>query len=195
MKFSRAFSAILIGAAMLPALDNFASAQDGWITLFDGKSLNGWDVQGNANWKLDDEGVQADDGSGFLVSKQPYKDFELKVEFLADESANSGVFIRCSDPAKIAPDACYEINIYDKRADPNGGNGAIVNTAKPSTFLKVGGKWSTYEITARGDRFSIVLNGTKTVDGAQDAKHAAGHIALQRAAGTVKFRKVQIRPL
>ena len=59
---------------------------------------------------------------------------------------------------------------------------------------KAGGKWNTYEITAQGPHFVVVLNGQKTVD-AQDSKHPSGAIALQYGQGVVKFRKVQIKPL
>jgi len=58
-----------------------------------------------------------------------------------------------------------------------------------------------FRITAKGDRFTVVLNGQKTADNAQDAKFASGPIALQYAPGAVKdkgvikFRKVEIKPL
>jgi hypothetical protein len=61
--------------------------------------------------------------------------------------------------------------------------------------LKAGGKWNTYEIVAKGPKMTVTLNGTKTVDGVEDTKFPAGPIALQFGVGTVKFRKVQIRPL
>jgi len=66
---------------------------------------------------------------------------------------------------------------------------------------------NVYEITAKGDTFTVTLNGLKTVDDAKDAKHANGRIALQHGLGlkddkgvandkgVVKFRKVEIRPL
>jgi len=50
-------------------------ADAGWITLFDGKSLDNWDTIGDANWTLVDGVVQADKGNGFLVSKSSYTDF------------------------------------------------------------------------------------------------------------------------
>ncbi len=59
---------------------------------------------------------------------------------------------------------------------------------------EAGGKWNTYEITAQGSRFVVVLSGQKTTD-AQDPEHASGNFALQYGAGVVKFRKVQIKPL
>jgi hypothetical protein len=60
---------------------------------------------------------------------------------------------------------------------------------------KAGGRWNTMVITARGDTFSVTLNGCKTVDAARDSAHREGPFALQRAAGTVRFRRVEIRPL
>jgi Domain of Unknown Function (DUF1080) len=59
---------------------------------------------------------------------------------------------------------------------------------------KAGGKWNTYEITAKGPHLIVVLNGTRTAE-AKDTKFASGPVALQYGAGVVKFRKVQIKPL
>jgi len=166
----------------------------GWITLFDGKNLDAFNPIGDANWKIVDGVVQADKGNGFLVSKQSYGDFQILAEFWVDDDANSGIFIRCSDPQKVTATNAYEVNIFDKRPDPTYGTGAIVNVAKVDPMPKAGGKWNTYEITAKGDQLVVTLNGTKTVD-VKDSQHARGPIALQYGAGVVKFRKVQVKPL
>ena len=130
--------------------------------------------------------VRAGKGAGYLVSKVAYADFQLKAEFWADEDTNSGIFIRCSDPEKIAAATCYEVNIFDKRPEPAYGTGAIVNVAKVEPMPKAAGKWNTYEITAQGPHLVVVLNGVKTVD-VQDSKHAKGVIAL--SAGRVQTRR------
>jgi hypothetical protein len=172
------------------------AGETGWTTLFDGSNLNKWEPIGNANWRLTEGGaVQADLGNGFLVSKEEFGDFEIKAEFWVDPTANSGVFIRATDPKQVTAKNAYEVNIYDTRPDPSYGTGAIVDVAKPTTFLKAGNQWNYYEIVAKGDTFTVTLNGVKTVDGAKDAQHAKGRIALQYAGGIVKFRKVEIRPL
>jgi len=165
-----------------------------WTTLFGGGGLDAFTPAGNANWKVVDGAVQADSGTGFLVTKQAYGDFEIKLEFWVDDAANSGVFIRCADPQKIGADSCYEVNIFDKRPDPAYRTGAIVDVAKPAAMINTGGKWNTYEIKAQGPRMIVTLNGVQTVD-VQDRKHARGPIGLQYGAGIVKFRNVQIRPL
>ena len=166
----------------------------GWTTLFDGSNLNQWNQLGNANWRIAEGAVQADKGSGFLVSKNNYTDFQVRAEFWTDADANSGIFLRCSDRNKITSTNAYEVNIFDKRPDPSYGTGAIVGVAKAGTVLKAAGKWNTYEITARGPEMIVVLNGVRTVE-VRDSKHASGPIALQYGAGVVKFRKVEIRPL
>lgn len=194
------FLLAFLAIALPPAAYGQNAGKDGWITLFDGKSLDNWNQIGNANWKIEDGAVVATKGNGFLVSKDAYGDFELRVEFWVNDAANSGVFIRAEDPHKVAGATAYEVNIYDERPDPTYGTGAIVNVAKVSPMPKAGGKWNTYEITAKGPHLTAVLNGVKTADGESD-KHKSGHIALQygttkvKDAGIVKFRKVEIKPL
>jgi Domain of Unknown Function (DUF1080) len=170
-------------------------ADAGWVTLFDGRNLDHWDRIGDANWRIVDGVVQADKGNGFLLSRNSYSDFQLRAEFWVDTAANSGIFIRCSDPKKVTAATSYEVNIFDTRPDPSYGTGAIVNLARVSPMPKAGGKWNVYQITAKGPKFTVTLNGQRTVDGAEDSKYAAGPIALQYAAGVVKFRKVQIKTL
>ena len=204
---------LLIGTAAFQ-FSNSASGQSdgGWVTLLDSNKMGDWSEVGKANWAMKDGALVADkltEGKdpAYLVSKTSYKDFQIKAEFWTDEEANSGVFIRCDQSAKIDAKICYEVNIYDKRPDPSYGTGAIVNVGKVDPMPKAAGKWNVYEITAKGSTFIVTLNGQKTVDGAQDAKFATGHIALQHGLGlkdangvendkgVVKFRKVEIKPL
>jgi len=194
----RAFAvvaAVVIALAALWQTNQAASQNTGWITLFDGQHLDHWNAIGDANWLLIDGEVQAFRGNGYLVSKTSYTDFEIKAEFWVDTKANSGIFIRCADPEKITATNCYEVNIFDERPDPSFGTGAIVNVAKVEPMPKAADKWNTYEIVAKGPKFTVTLNGQRTVDGAEDAKLPSGRVALQYGAGFVKFRLVQIRPL
>jgi hypothetical protein len=163
-----------------------------WTTLFDGSSLVGWTPVGDANWQLADGAVQADSGSGFLLTNATYDDFDLELEFWVTPDANSGVFVRCAKPQEIGAATCYEVNIFDQRPDPTYRTGAIVDVAAPSVMLDTGGRWNTYEISARGRQLIVTLNGQTTVD-TQDGKFAAGPIALQYGAGRVMFRNVRIR--
>src|SRR6185503_17724240 len=78
------------------------SGQSDFKTILDGTSLKGWDVVGNANWSVADGAVQASMGNGYLVSPMSYTDFEIEAEFWVTDDANSGIFIRCSDPKMIS---------------------------------------------------------------------------------------------
>ncbi len=193
-----ALLALVAGCSMMPGGDS------GWTTLIDGtpKSLDNWNRIGDANWRVEDGAVVADRGKGgYLVSKNSYKDFQIRAEFWADHTTNSGIFIRAQDPNKIGAVSAYEVNIYDQRPEPSYGTGAIVDVAKVAPMPKAGGKWNTYEITARGSRLTVVLNGQQTVN-VTDSKFAQGPFALQfgngakdAPGGVIKWRKVEIKPL
>jgi len=190
IRFPRIF--MLAGAGLaVPAV-----AQAEFASLFDGKSLAGWTTVGEAAWRVSDGAMWADLGpTSYVVSDASYGDFELRVEFWVSDDANSGVFIRCGSRTEITASTCYEVNIYDRRPDPTYATGAIVNVAAVSPMPKTGGQWNTMVITARGDALSVSVNGQATVDAVRDAAHREGPFAIQRGAGTVRFRKVEIRPL
>ena len=187
----------LVGVAALHA--GAASGDDGWITLLDSTNKGEWTEVGKANWEFKDGAMVADKLDGkdlsYLMTKNAYKDFQIRAEFWVDEEANSGVFIRCDRSDQINAKICYEVNIYDKRPDPSYGTGGIPNVAKVDPMPKAAGKWNVYEITAKGPHLTIVLNGQKTAE-VDDSTHVnAGPFALQYGSGVVKFRKVQIKPL
>ncbi len=193
----------LVVAATITACSSL-SGQTGWISLIDGnKGLENFDRLGDANWRAQGNAVVADQAKvgSFLVSKNSYRDFQIRAEFWAETTTNSGIFIRLSDPKNVTAANSYEVNIYDQRPDPLYGTGAIVDFAKVSPMPKAGGRWNTYLVTAKGGNILVELNGVQTVN-LQDSKFASGPIALQFAngpkdapGGAIKWRSVQIRPL
>lgn len=190
----------LAGCSQMP----FGDSDAGWTPLLDGASgLENWERAGDANWRAQDGAIVADGGKGgFLVSRSTYGDFQLRIEFWADPTANSGIYVRCSDRAKITDKSCYEANIFDQRPDQTYATGGIVHRGKVLSPQKAGGKWNVYEITARGAKMTVVLNGTKTSE-IDNVEFPSGPIALQygtlppnaRPGGAIKFRKVQIKRL
>ncbi len=170
-----------------------------WVTLIDGTTgLDNWIQVGDANWRAVDGAIQADrktdKANSFLVTKIPYTDFRIRAEFWASDDANSGIYMRCADIKNITDRTCYEANIFDQRPDPTYGTGSIVHLSPVSPMPKAGGKWNTYDVTVKGTRIVVTLNGVVTAD-ISDSKLTSGPVALQYAAGVVKFRKVQIAPL
>lgn len=191
-----------VAAALLAVLFIFAGcatrSNDGWITLLDGdKGMENFNAVGNSNWSAADGAIQADKrgkDTGFLVSKELYANFQLRVEFWSSPEANSGIFMRCANPKVITDKSCYEANIFDQRPDPSFGTGGIMHHAKVLTEVKAGNQWNTFDITANDSKITVMLNGVKTAE-LDHKQFAIGPIALQHGAGVIKFRKVQVKKL
>ena len=174
----------------------------GWTTLIDGdKGMENFQRVGDVNWRAEDGAIVGDKGKGgFLMSKASYGDFALRIEFWAAHNANSGIYMRCSDPKNLTDKSCYEANIFDQRPDQTYATGGIVHRGKVLQPVKAGGKWNTYEITAKGKKMTVMLNGTKTAE-IDNVEFPSGPIALQfgnqpkAPGGAIKFRKVQVKPL
>jgi hypothetical protein len=189
-------------AAVLFSVPQPAAAQtgDGWVQLFDGKTLGDWDNTGETNWRVEDGAIVADKrtskDTAHLVSKTKYKDFMVYVEFWSSDDANSGIFLRCQDPKTITDRNCYEANIFDQRKDPTYGTGGIVHFAEVAVnpMPKAGGKWNTYEITVKGRQVTLKLNGQQTAQ-LHNGLFEEGFLTLQHGSGVIKFRKVAIKPL
>jgi hypothetical protein len=201
----RTLASLLAGTAGLAALHRPALAQSApWVPLFNGRDFTNWDRIGTANWRVEDGALVADRGNGFLVSQRDYRDFRLRAEFFVDAHTNSGIYIRCTDAANVSTANAYEVNIWDERPVQRYGTGAIVDIAGVDPMPRAGGRWNTFEITAAGDAFTVVLNGQTTVDRVRHAQFANGRIALQHGngvpgpggavndTGVVRFRKVEI---
>jgi hypothetical protein len=193
----------VVGCSEMPSMPTWMPGS-GWTTLIDGdKGLDNFDQVGDANWRAENGAIVADKAktSGHLVTKKAYKDFQLRAEFWADHGTNSGIFIRIQDPKKIGANNAYEVNIYDQRPGPEYGTAGIVDFAKiPPHKYKAGGKWNTFEITAKGETITVLFNGEKTVD-LKNGKFAQGPFSLQFGnhgkvpGGPIRWRKVQVKEL
>src|SRR5574341_247114 len=205
MKRVLVFATALVLAACdsMPSMPSWMPGS-GWTTLIDGeKGMENFDRDGDANWRAEGGAIMADKGKGgFLVSKNSYKDFELRIEFWADHTTNSGIYMRCSVRNKLTDKLCHEANIFDQRPDQTYATGGIVHIGKVLQPVKAGGKWNVFEITARGPKLTVVLNGTKTAE-VDNAQFLEGPFALQfgtvppkgEPGGAIKFRKVQVKSL
>ena len=82
----------------------------------------------------------------------------------------------------------------NERPEPSYGTGAITRYVEVNPMPKAGEKWNTYEITANGRDVTVVLNGKETAK-LRNGMFDERPIALQHGAGTIKFRKVQVKEL
>lgn len=184
------FAVLVAGCASAPS-------GPGWIVLIDGEDgMQNFTQLGTANWTAKNGAIQADTKktpeAGILLSKQSFKDFEVYAEFWADDDANSGIYIRVMNQKVVNTRAAYEIQIWDK--SPTMATASLMPPAKAAPTFKAAGKWNTLEISARGPRMTVKMNGEQAVD-VSDTAFTHGPIALQYNAGTIRFRKVMVKPL
>ena len=185
----------LLSAAQQGATNalNATEAAEGWTRLFDGRTQTGWVPSGDADWRVEDGTLTATRGTGFLVSAADYGDFELRLDYWAAKTVNSGIFMRCGDPM-INLRTCYEVQIGGTSSGLIAGN--IANTAPAADAPAPTEQWNSLEISAIGDHLIVKVNGKTLVD-ARDKTHSRGKIALQEGGrgeiGLVRFRNIRIR--
>ncbi len=168
--------------------------REGWIRLFDGHTLFGWVIGGNANFRVEDETIVADQGENcLLTTSTQWSDYELELQFQCDEETNSGVFVRTTlDPQDVTTD-CYEVNIAPpSNPFPTGG---VVQRTKGETFDTDPEKWHTMNILCDGSTLRVTIDGTVTCELDDATRPTTGYIGLQHRDGRVAFKDIQLRPL
>jgi len=163
-------------AALLAACSSAPPTADGgFVSLFNGKDLTGWQADPDSAWVVED-GVIAlrgradgkEHNGDYLWTRETYADFVLELEFRIPEQANSGVFFRTSD----LKDPVYTglemqvANSYGKEALSRGGTaGAIYDCLAPRrNAVRKPGEWNHARITCRGSRVEVVLNSEQVID-------------------------------
>ena len=196
-------------------------AEPGFTPLFDGKTLNGWTLIGGRG---EGYGVKdgvlycAKGGGGKLITNKEYGDFVLRFEFrMPAEGSNNGLGIR----APREGDAAYqgiELQILDEKAALSGKWGQLKDSqyhgsvydviAAKKGAHKPAGEWNVQEVTAKGRRITVVLNGQTILDADLDsvkdpavlAKHpglarTSGHIGFLGHNDFLEFRNIRIKEL
>jgi hypothetical protein len=193
-----------------------AQTRDGFVPLFNGKDLDGWEVRESRagdkdKWTVQGDHVVTKPGGGWIGTKKMYGDFVLKLEWRIFEGGNSGVFLRVPDyKGKDSPSGHgMEIQILDDNAPQHKDKlkpyqycGGLYHFQGPSKkMFKGAGTWNAYEITCKGDSIIVVFNGEKVIDAdaSKDAVLAKrprkGFIGLQNHSSAVEFKNVMIKTL
>ena len=187
-------------------------AEKGFVSLFNGKSLDGW--QGSTKGYQVKDGVMICKPGGNIYTEKEYSDFVFRFEFKIPPGGNNGVGIRT--PTK--GDAAYagmEIQILDDRHEaykgirPYQAHGSIYGVAPAKRdHLKPAGEWNCEEISAIGPKIKITLNGTviteadlskikETLDKRPHPglHNKTGHIGFLGHGHPVEFRNIRIKDL
>ncbi len=226
---------VLVCAALTPASAASVAqrAEKGFTSLFNGKDLTGW-VYGRRTGGQENKsgrGYQVENGvifstkddGGNLFTEKEYSDFVFRFEFKLTENANNGIGIR----APLQGDAAYagiEIQVLDDGGSqytnlkPYQYHGSVYGMVPSKRgFQKPVGEWNAEEITARGRRITVRLNGATIVDanlddvkdpemlkthrdlskpeGSQGIANTKGHIGLLGHGARVEFRNLRIKEL
>jgi hypothetical protein len=191
-----------------------AVAQDGWISLFNGKDFTGWKVSEHpASFTIRDGAIAAhgERAHCFYVGEagqHNFKNFELKVDVKADANSNGGIFIHTEYQDTGWPAKGFEIqvnNTYNK--DPVK-TGSLYHEKDVHEALPKDNERFTEHIGVRGNKVTIAVNGKQTVSWNQPAdwngtsdfvgrRISSGTIALQGhdPGSTVYYKNIQIKPL
>jgi Domain of Unknown Function (DUF1080) len=180
---------------------------DAFQVLFDGASLDGWQMCGSGRFIVNDGTMVSEGGMGLLwYSRKRFRDFILRLDWKASRREdNSGVFVRFPDLGNdpwIAVSNGYEVQIYD--AEPEDGNnnrahrtGAIYDFAAPRSIASgPPGSWNNFEIHAIGHRYAVILNEKKVTE-FTGSRLLEGYIGVQNhdADSRVAFRNIAIKEL
>lgn len=187
-------------------------AEDGWISLFDGKTLDGWKANENPDqWKVVDGAIVAHGPRShlFFIGNDPkhpagFKNFHLKAEVMTRPGSNSGIFFHTTFQPEGWPAAGMEAQVNQTQADPVK-TGSLYNVSKNFTAPARDDVWFTYEVIVNGKRVTTKVDGKTIVmysepDEVHPGKpklNPGGTFALQAhdPGSTVYYKNLQVKPL
>jgi hypothetical protein len=171
--------------------------EQGWISLFDGETLYGWQPTGDAKWEVVDGEIHTDGSKpGFLMTTTEWADYTLQVEFRAPASTNSGVFLRTGLNPKDPAGDCYEVNIApNDNPFPTGSIVARQKSRLSEPKLPQGDQWHTLTMVAEHGNTKVRLDIADAVDYTDAKPIKMGYIGLQSREGPIAFRNIRLRPL
>ncbi len=213
------FLVAVAGVALFSACATFSS-ESGFISLFDGQTLNGWTLVGKhgPGYGVTNGVIYcAQGGGGNLLTEKEFDDFVLRFEFKLEDGSNNGIGIRAPLSGDVSS-AGMEIQILDEGAAVRGKWGPLHDEqyhgsvydliAAKRGALKPPGQWNTEEITARGRQIMVVVNGqtildanlNSVTDAAKLMKHPGlfrerGHIGFLGHNDYLEFRNLRVKEL
>jgi hypothetical protein len=180
---------LLMSAAAPPAPLPPEEAAAGWIRLFDGESLSGWSAPAGVRWSAAGGVLKAANGpSGMLRTHAAFGDFRLKLEYRVHSPET-----RAAVALRVSPSPGYEIAIDD--LGERFPTGSIAGRARAKAPFPTAGHWRALDITARGTRITVRLDG-RPVASVQHFGAIHGAIGLRFTGGNpIEFRNLRLKPL
>lgn len=172
-------------------------AEEGFVSLFNGKTLDGWHLMNGAKFTVENGVLKHDVGMGWLRSDKQYADFIVRLEFrFMKPKQDGGVFLRSCMEGKNWPDRKYEVQIENtRRMAKIFGAQNDLNVPLVEKVLKPDGQWNEYDIKIVGSKIEVRLNGelVSTTNSANALKR--GYLGLQAENGLHEYRNIRIKDL
>ncbi len=205
------FSALLALTVLISAVS--APKQDGWISIFDGKSLKGWKVGNNASsFSIEDGAIKVNGPVGHLFYEGPvknhmFKNFEFKAQVMTKQGSNSGIYIHTTYQETGWPSKGYEVQVNNSHTDWKR-TGSLYNIVDVKETYVKDDEWYTEYVKVEGKHITIKINDKTVVDyeendtdkrsaGEKDRILSSGTFALQAhdPKSTVYFKDIMVKPL
>ncbi|NIP24127.1 MAG: DUF1080 domain-containing protein [Phycisphaerae bacterium] len=171
--------------------------EEGFVPLFDGKTLDGWHLMNGAQFVVEDGVLKHKGGLGWLRSEKQYSDFVLRLEFrFLEPEQDGGVFVRSNTAGDNWPDRKYEVQIENtERMAKIFGADHDLNVELAQKALKPTGEWNEYEIKLIGSKTEVRLNGELVSKSDKMNGLTHGYIGLQGENGAHEYRNFRIKDL
>jgi len=178
--------------------------KDGWISLFNGKNLDGWKI-GDAKqgkWKVENGSIVANGPRSHLFTIKEFKNFEFKAEVMTTPGSNSGIFFHTKYQAVGFPRTGHESQVNVSQGDPVK-TGSIYGVVKLYETPAKDNKWWEQHIIVRGKNVVVKIDGKTVLDYTEPAGTTGGHkissgsFALQAhdPKSVTYYRKLRVKPL
>ncbi|MBM3837798.1 MAG: DUF1080 domain-containing protein [Verrucomicrobia bacterium] len=183
---------ILLTAALLSTAFLAADDKDGWISLFDGKSLEGWKASENPDtFKVEDGKIVVFGPRAHLfyvgpVQNHNFTNFELKLEIMTFPKANSGVYFHTEWLEKGFPRKGHEVQVNTTHTDPKRTAGLYGVKDNYDSLVK-DEEWFTMHIIVQGKHVTTKVNGKTIVDYTEPDAPETGQRASARRISSGTF--------
>jgi hypothetical protein len=198
--------AVCLGSFAFLAASTVHAQDAKWVSLFDGKTMEGWEKVGkdDSKWEVVDGALAGSGAASMLVCTQgPYKNFKYRAEVKINDKGNSGLYFRCTRKPGFSDG--YEAQIDSTHSDPIR-TGSLYGMCHVYKRVVEPDTWFTYELEVRDDvwrrkevtRIKITLNGDELFEFLDFEKtFKEGYFAFQQhdPGSRVHIRKVEVMPL
>ena len=157
----------VVALALFAIMSPLVLAEEGWVSLFDGKSFAGWKASENKDsWKIIDGELVCHGPRSHLFydgDLKPFKSFEFKAEVLTTRGSNSGIYFSTRFQPDGWPKYGYEVQVNNTHTDPKK-TGGLYGVSDVFEAPAQDGKWFEMHITVQGKHVVIKVDGKTVVD-------------------------------